>query len=57
MAKRVNITAEFNEVNDTLFDKKILRHKMKRFQNKKHKIGTYEIKKNHYFVLMTKDLF
>ena len=57
MAKRVNITTEFNEVNDTLFDKKILRHKMKRFQNKKHKIGTYEIKKNHYFVLMTKDLF
>ena len=45
MAKGVNIATEFNEVKDTLFDKKILRHKMKRFQSKKHKIGTYEIKK------------
>ena len=30
---------------------------MKRIQNKKHKIGTYEIKKHRYCVLMIKDLF
>ena len=28
-----------------LFNKKIIRHKMKRIQAKKHKIGTYEIDK------------
>ena len=31
---------------------------MKRFQSKKHKIGTYKIKKKyHYRVLIKKDLF
>ena len=29
-AKGVNIATEFNEFKDTLFNKKILRHKMKR---------------------------
>ena len=28
-----------------LFGKKIIRHKMKRIQSKKHKLGTYEIDK------------
>ena len=28
-----------------LFNKKIIRHKMKRIQAKKHKLGTYEIDK------------
>ena len=42
-AKKVNIATEFNEFKDTLFYKKVLRHKRKRFQNKKHKIGKYEI--------------
>ena len=27
------------------FNKKIIRHKMKRIQSKKHKLGTYEIDK------------
>ena len=45
-AKGVNIATEFNEFKDTLFNKKVVRHKMKRIQSKKHKIGTYEIKKN-----------
>ena len=56
-AKVVNIASEFNEFRDTLFNKKVLRHKMKRIQSKKHKLGTYEIKKYRYLVLMTKDLF
>ena len=31
-AKGVNIATEFNEFKDTLFNKKILRHKMRRIQ-------------------------
>ena len=45
MAKEVNIAAQFNELKDTLFNKRIMRHKMKRIQSKKHKLGTYEIDK------------
>ena len=41
----VNIATEFNEFKDVLFNKKVIRHKMKRIQAKKHKIGTYEIDK------------
>ena len=44
-AKGINIATEFNEFKDVLFDKKIIRHKMKRIQAKKLKIGTYEIDK------------
>ena len=44
-AKGINTVTEFNEFKDTLFDKKVIRHKMKRIQGKKHKIGTYEINK------------
>ena len=43
-AKGVNIVTEFNEFKDTLFNKKVVKHKMKRIQGKKHKSGTYEIK-------------
>ena len=45
IAKGVNIATEFNEFKDTFFNEKIMRHKMKRIQAKKHKIGTYEIDK------------
>ena len=56
--KGVNVATEFNEFKDTLFNEKIIRHKMKRFQSKKHKIRTHEIKKIYnYRVLMTKYLF
>ena len=41
----VNIATEFNEFKDVLFNKKIIRHKMKRIQAKKHKMGTSEIDK------------
>ena len=45
-AKGVNIATEFNEFKDTLCNKKMFRHKMKRIQSKKkHKIGTYQVNK------------
>ena len=44
-AKGVNIATEFDEFKDILFNKKIIRHKMRRIQSKKHKLGTYGISK------------
>ena len=44
-AKVVNIATEFNEFKDLLLNEKIVRHKMKRIQSKKHKLRTYEINK------------
>ena len=42
-AKGINIATEFNEFKDVLFNEKNIKHKMKRIQADKHKIGTYEI--------------
>ena len=44
-AKGENISIEFNEYEDVLFDKKIIRRKMKRIQSKKHKISSYDVNK------------
>ena len=44
-AKGVNIATELTEFKETLFKKKIIRHKMSRIRGKKHKMGTYEINK------------
>ena len=44
-AKGVSNATAFNEFKDTLFNKKILRHKMRRIQSKKHKLEKYEIGK------------
>ena len=44
-AKGVNIVTDFNEFKDTLFNKKIIRHKMRIIQGKKRKMGTYETNK------------
>ena len=44
-AKGVSIATEFDKFKDVLFNKKIIRHKMKRIQSKKHKLGAYEIDK------------
>ena len=44
-AKGVSVATEFIEFKDTLSNKKILRHKMRRIQANKHKIGTCEIDK------------
>ena len=54
--KGVNIATEFYEFKDALFNKKIIRHKMKIIQTKKHKIGTYEMIKYLYHALMIKDM-
>ena len=40
-----NTVTEFNEFKENLFNKKIIRHKMRRIQGKIHKMGTYEINK------------
>ena len=42
--KGVNIATKFKEFKD-VFNKKVIKHKMKRIQAKKLKIGTYEIDK------------
>ena len=39
-AKGVSIATEFDKFKDVLFNKNIIRHKMKRIQSKKHKLGT-----------------
>ena len=44
-AKWVIVATEFNAFKDTLFNKEIHRHKIRRIQGKKHKMGTYEINK------------
>ena len=44
-AKGVSIETEFDKFKDVLFNEKIIRHRMKRTQSKKHKLGTYEIDK------------
>ena len=44
-AKGVSITTEVQKFKDVLFNEEIIRHKMKRIQSKKHKLGTDEIDK------------
>ena len=56
-AKGVNITTQFNEYKDTLFNKKVLIHKMRRVQSKKLNLEYLKSTKYCYLFLMTKDLF
>ena len=44
-AKGVSIATEFDKFKDVLFNEKIIRHKMKRIQSKKHKLKIYDIDK------------
>ena len=44
-AKEENISIEFNEYEDVLLNEKIIRHKMKIIQIKKHKIDSYDVNK------------
>ena len=44
-AKRVIIATEFDKSKEVLFNEKIIRHKIKSIQSKKHKLGTYETDK------------
>ena len=55
-AKGVNIATKFIENKNILFNKKEVRHKMRKIPSKNHKTGTYEGKKYHYHILMIKDL-
>ena len=41
--KGVNKKIRHKEFVDVLFNKKVIRHKMKRIQSKLHKIGTYNV--------------
>ena len=41
--KWVNIKIEFKEYENVLFSKTLIRHNMKRIQNKLHKIGSYDV--------------
>ena len=44
-AKGVNLMLKHREYVDVLFNKKVLRHKMKRILSEKHNIGSYVINK------------
>ena len=44
-AKGVNKKIRHNEYVGVLFNKKVIRHKMKRIQSKLHEIGTYDLNK------------
>ena len=41
----MSIATDFDKFKDVLLNVKIIRHKLKRIQSKKHKLGTYEIDK------------
>ena len=56
-AKGVNIVTEFNAFKETVLNKTVIKQKMKRIWSKKHNLGTYEIIRYHYRVLMIEDLF
>ena len=43
--KGVSVATGFKKFKSILFNKKIVRHKMRRTQTKNHKLGTYEINK------------
>ena len=45
IAKGVSIATEFDKFKYVSFNEKLIGHKMKRIQSKKHKLGTYEINK------------
>ena len=55
-AKGVNIATEFKEFKDTLFNKKVFRHKPRRIQNKNKNLEHTKSTKYHYRVLIIKHL-
>ena len=44
-AKGVNLVLRHKEYFDVLFNKKVVRHRMKRIQSELHRIGTYKLNK------------
>ena len=54
----MNIETVFNEIKDTLSNKKVLKHKLKKIEGKeKHKMEHTKSTKYRYRVLMINDLF
>ena len=43
----MSIATELKKFKDVLFNENIIRHKMKRIQSKKYRLGTYEIGKKY----------
>ena len=56
-AKEVKIATDFNEFRDILFNKRIVRHEMKRIKVKNTNLENMKSTKYLYHVLMIKDLF
>ena len=56
-AKGINKKIRHEEFVNVLFNKKVIRHNMKRIQSKLHKLGTYDFFKSHCLVLMIKDIY
>ena len=56
-ARGVKIVTDFNEFRDTLVNKKIVRHEMKRIKVKNTNLENMKSTKYLYHVLMIKDLF
>ena len=50
-AKRVNIATQFNEFKDNLFNEKVLRHTMRRIQEKSIRWEYMKSTKYHYLFL------
>ena len=55
-AKGVNKKIRHKEFVDVLFDKKVIRHNMKRIQSRLHRIGTLFVR-FHCLVLMIKGMY
>ena len=53
-AKGVNVATEFNELKDTLFNKKIIRHEMRRIQGKNMKWEHTKSTKYYLFLICFK---
>ena len=51
-AKLVNIATEFHEFKDILFNKNVLRHRMRRIQGKNIRLKHAKSTKYHYRILM-----
>ena len=52
-----NAFIESQEFQDTLFQKKILRHQMRGIKSKNHNLGTCKTNKYLYLVMMINDIY
>ena len=56
-AKGVDLKLKHKEYVNILFNKKVLRHQMKKILSERHNIGSYLLNKISLIVMMMKDLF